>query len=372
MKPSLVFGSTLFQRCGWVRQIHQLIRSGRLPGSYQITLENISRAYLFSGLIARHKLRLFQGFAPFVIQAAITDWCPNQCRYCYNQSGLKGAKATHMNLPRLNIILDEVQSAYGIRFAVITGGEPFPRILKLERPDFVFFVYTSGHITDTDCRELLQRGNIIPVLTIVDTNSQVHDHIRGKGNFDSVMAARELLLRHRLPFGWSITASRANFEQIVSQNLLGQLNGLGANFIRSIPCMPVGRMGEELSLSATQRAQVERAVRLARAAGIEVFDYIGDSPYTCPAGADRLFSILPHGSDGIRVSPCIFMQEEISVPLVFHENGQSSLLSVLRKNPLFQQTRQLARHSECLILENPESWVALIKDGGNREESKIA
>jgi len=270
MDIGYLLGSTFIMRCSWIQQVRRMVRAGQLPQAYQRTVANLSTAYFLGGLLSRHWTRLQNGFSPVELLIAITDWCPHHCRYCYNRSGRGECKATYIDLGKLEVMLNEVKAAFGIRFAVITGGEPFPFVLELaqRRPDFTFFVYTSGHISERTCREMTRLGNIIPALTVVDVDSDVHDHIRGQGNFQQVMAARARLRAHRLPWGWSLTSSRVNFQQLVEGDLLGKLAAYQPYFIRAMPWMPVGRADEGLVLSLEEMSRVGQMIREARARGV--------------------------------------------------------------------------------------------------------
>ena len=373
MDINYLLGSTVARRYGWIWQIGRMVRAGQLPSAYQRTVVNLSTAYFLSGLFKRHWIRFQDGFSPVELLVAITDWCPNNCLYCYNQSGQEGHKATYVDLDKLGVMLDEVKAAFGIRFAVITGGEPFPYVLELarQRPDFVFFTYTSGHISEQTCREMVKLGNIIPALTIVDVNPDVHNHIRrgyGPGNFQQIMTARERLRAHQLPWGWSLTSSQTNFRQLVEEDLLGKLAAYQPYFIRAMPWMPVGDTEESLVLSLAEMAQVGQRIREMRARGVAVFDYISAPVgYPCLAGGKRSFFLASDGTGGIRVSPCVFMQEKVSVPITFRPDGSSTLLSTLQHDPWFVQARQLARQHQCIIHAHRDHWPELVRGEGQKQ-----
>jgi MoaA/NifB/PqqE/SkfB family radical SAM enzyme len=299
---------------------------------------------------------------------AITDWCPHHCKYCYNRSGVGERKTRFIDLDKLNVILNEMRDTFRMRFAVITGGEPFPYVLELakRRRDFTFFTYTSGNIEPWMCREMVKLGNVVPALTIIDTNPEVHDSIRGRGNFSEVMQARRYLQEHRLPWGWSLTSSQINYEQIVSGKLLEELAALEPFLIRAMPWMPVGRADQDLVLSLEQMREVGKKIREAQQRGIRVFDYItAPVGYPCLAGGRRSFFLAPGENDfTLRVSPCVFMEDEISVSIYFREDGSSTLIDILRFDPWFANARMLAGQHQCIIHENRSNWIELIKQTG--------
>ena len=364
MDPRLWLGSTFAMRCGWIRQARRMVEQDQIPPAYQQTVANLSSAYFLGSLLTRHMTRIRAGFSPVELLIAITDWCPHSCQYCYNRSGAGERKASYINLDKLDALLDEVKRAFGIRFAIITGGEPFPYVLELasRRPDFVFFTYTSGNINARMCKEMVQLGNIVPALTIVDTNPDVHDRIRGQDSLRRVMTAKDLLQTFHLPWGWSLTSSQANYHQIVEGNLLEKLAAHGPHFIRAMPWMPVGRSDVNQVLSPEQMASVGNQIRKAKQRGIEVFDYItAPVGYPCLAGGRRSFFLASDGKDGLRMSPCVFMEGEISVPLSFQPDGTSSLIETLKTHPWFARARQLAGKHQCIIHANRDNWAQLIR-----------
>ncbi len=364
MEIKFLFGSTFAMRCNWIRQIRSLVRQGQFPPAYQQTVVNLTKAYFLMGLLNRHWIRLGMGFSPVELLISITDWCPHHCRYCYNNSGTGEKKTTRIDLHKLNTILDEMKNAFGIRFAIITGGEPFPYVLKLaaRRQDFTFFTYTSGNVDAQMCRKMVKLGNIIPALTIVDTDPSVHDYIRGNGSFDRIMSAKNLLQYYHLPWGWSLTSSQLNYRHIVEGNLLKKLAAQKPYFIRAMPWMPVGRSDENQVLSPEQMIKVGTQIREAKKQDVPVFDYItAPVGYPCLAGGRRSFFLAPDEDNGIRVSPCVFMESKVSVPLEFNINGHSSLLQTLQTHPWFKKSRELAGRHQCIIHDNRKNWVQLIK-----------
>lgn len=362
MDIKFLLGRTFLMRCSWIRRVTSLVNQGAIPTSYNRTVANLTAAYFLRSMLARHLVRARYGFSPVEVLVSITDWCPHHCTYCYNKSGREEKKADFINLNKLDTVLQEVRRAFGIRFAIITGGEPFPYVLELaaRRPDFVFFTYTSGNIDQGTCQEMVKLGNIIPAITIVDTNPTVHSSIRGPGSYGRVMGARDLFRSHQLPWGWSLTSSRKNYEQIVEGKLLEKLASLDPYFIRAMPWMPVGRSDESLVLSLEEMARVGAKIKEARKRGLVVFDYISAPVgYPCLAGGRRSFFLAPDSKDGLRISPCVFMEGEVSVPIDFDENG-STLLQVLRTNPWFVNARALAGKHQCIIHENRGNWRELV------------
>ena len=369
MDLGYIFGSTFRMRYTWINEVGRRVQAGQLPPAYQRTVRNLGAAYFLAGLLSRHWIRLRNTFSPVEMLIAITDWCPHQCRYCYNRSGKSGCKNTFINLDRLNVVLDEMKKTFGIRFAVITGGEPFPYVLKLarRRPDFTFFTYTSGHISQRTCQEMVELGNIIPALTIVDVDPAIHNYIRGEGSFQRIMTAREQLQAHQLPWGWSLTSSRINFQQLTEGGLLEKLAAYSPYFIRAMPWMPVGNSEANQVLSLAEMARVGQKIREAQQQGVIVFDYItAPVGYPCLAGGRRSFFLAPDGKDGLRASPCVFMEEHISVPISFNSDGSSTLLEMLRCDPWFKNARVLAGRHQCIIHENRNDWRQLVRGEDRR------
>ena len=194
------------------------------------------------------KFRAQFGFDPpgfMVISPA--KRCNLRCRGCYANSASEKDQLDYNIFTR---VIGEMRDLWGARFVTISGGEPLmyrwdgKGILDIyaEHPDSLFLMYTNGTlITDKVAQNLYNLGNITPAIS-VEGMQQVTEHRRGKGVFEKITRAMEILKKHRVLFGVSITATKYNAEEIVSDEFLDYyFEKLGAGYAWIFHYMPIGR-----------------------------------------------------------------------------------------------------------------------------------
>ncbi|HCC01086.1 MAG TPA: radical SAM protein, partial [Ruminococcaceae bacterium] len=115
---------------------------------------------------------------------------------------------------KLNLSFDEIDdiinqgTSMGTYMYIYTGGEPLVRkddIIKLceKHNDCVFLCFTNATLIDDKFAEdMLRVGNFVPAISVEGTEAST-DARRGKGTFQKVIHAMEILRNHRLPFGVS-------------------------------------------------------------------------------------------------------------------------------------------------------------------------
>jgi MoaA/NifB/PqqE/SkfB family radical SAM enzyme len=150
----------------------------------------------------------------------------------------------------LDRLVGEVHELWGGRFIVFSGGEPLAYkdeghgVLDLaeKHPDCYFMMYTNSTlIDDATARRMGRLGNVMPAISIEGLKEKTDDR-RGAGVFDQVVAAMGRLRRHKVFFGVSITATRENVEEILSDPVIDfYFKEQGALFAWLFHYMPIGR-----------------------------------------------------------------------------------------------------------------------------------
>lgn len=329
--------------------------SGAPSAALQRGIQNLFETYSPDVLRKRAEIRSRWGFAPEGFNVSVTNACNLHCRYCYyGAESLAEDVIVHIDLDRLGIVFGEMKDQFGIRFVILTGGETTFRLREIaERyPDITFFAYTNGKLLTADfCRDLENFGNVIIALTIVGQQA-THDTIR-PGNYVEVMDAVENLRHSRLVWGFSLTESRVNYNEIVEADLLDFFLQFEPFFFRMIPFMPVGREQKDWALTLEEYAQIAAIIQDKRQRnGVLIHDYINDPTVGigCMAGGVKNFLI----TERFELSPCVFM-DTLTPPLEFKDES-SNLVEVLREHPYFTRARDLAaRFPRCIILQN-SNW----------------
>ncbi len=151
--------------------------------------------------------------------------CNLRCVGCYANADSTGEKLDWTTFER---IIAEAKTLWGVRFMVISGGEPFAYrsegkgILEAaeKHPEIFFLVYTNGTlIDDKTAKRLAELGNITPAISLEGWRART-DERRGEGVFDQITAAMDRLHRFGVPFGVSLTATRHNVEEILSDEFI--------------------------------------------------------------------------------------------------------------------------------------------------------
>jgi MoaA/NifB/PqqE/SkfB family radical SAM enzyme len=293
---------------------------------------------------------------PDFLTISPTRTCNLTCVGCYASSSPTPEKLDWMTLER---IVTEAHERWGTRFFVLSGGEPFAYrdqgkgVLDLaeRHPDCFFLMYTNGTLVDDRvARRLGELGNLSPGISVEGLREPT-DARRGRGVFDKVLAAMERLRRENVLFGLSLTATRENCEQILSDELVETLfDRMGALYAWVFHYMPIGR-GPSLDLMMTpeQRLRLwERVWSLVRDRRLFIVDFwnSGAASHGCLAAA-RAGGYLYVDWNGA-VCPCVFVPySPVNIHDVFARGG--SLDDVWRE-PFFAGIRSWQReygYREC-------------------------
>ncbi len=337
------------------------------PNVAKVTALNLGFEAAFYGTKTIRKMReLHQCNIPWLILMDPTSACNLHCTGCW--------AAEYGN--RLNLSFEDMDRVVtqgkelGIYFYMFTGGEPLVRkadILKLmeKHRDVEFHTFTNSTLIDEEfCKECQRLGNLSFSISL-EGFDEVNDMRRGKGVFDKVMHAMDLLKQYGLIFGTSICYTSKNIETVTSDEFLDLIIDKGCRFTWYFHFMPVGNNSTtELLPSKEQREYMIRRVREIRGREggkpIYAMDFQNDGEFVggCIAGGRNYFHINANGD----AEPCVFIHYSGAN---IHEN---SVLECL-KQPLFMAYRdnQPFNHNHlrpCPMLENPEILQRMVKETG--------
>jgi MoaA/NifB/PqqE/SkfB family radical SAM enzyme len=240
--------------------------------------------------------------------------CNLRCEGCYANSGAHKEK---LGWPVFERIVSEAHREWGTRVFVISGGEPLAYkdqgkgVLDLaERfPDCFFVTYTNGTLIDDGvAKRMGELGNLSPALS-VEGMREATDARRGEGVFDKVLAAMERLRREGVITGISLTATRKNAEEILSDEVVDAFfEKMGVLYAFVFHYMPIGRAFTlDLMMTPEQRFTLfDRVWSLIRERHIFIADFWNSATASngCLAGgrAGGYFHINWNGD----VAPCVF------------------------------------------------------------------
>lgn len=318
------------------------------------------RALLFSSLRSRISEKTLQ----FLIQNLMSDnyqikagapgflvlspgkMCNLHCPDCYANSANEN---NILDFAVLNRIVAEAKEFWEIRFFVISGGEPFiyrsqgKGIIDLAKThkDSLFLVYTNGTlINEAVARELSLLANLTPAIS-VEGMQQKTDERRGKGTFDKIRQAMANLRQNQVPFGLSITATRYNIPEILSDDFIDFFfYQQGATYAWLFHYMPMGRNPNPDAMpTPEQRVWLwHRTWQIIKERKIMIADFWnhGTVSQGClSAGRSGGYFHIDWNGD---VMPCVFFPYACANINEIYKNG-GTLTDVLA-TPLFRKIRQ--------------------------------
>ncbi|UMZ72613.1 radical SAM protein [Natranaerofaba carboxydovora] len=299
---------------------------------------------------------------PFSILIDPTSKCNLNCFGCW-----AGAYEKHNSLKfeEVDRIIEEAKEL-GIYFIALSGGEPFmwPRLFELFRKhdDMAFMVYSNGTLINEQIAEKLEEiGNVSVVLSL-EGKEKTTDDRRGQGVFNKVMKAMDNLRKVGVPFGFSVTLTSENCEEVMSDEFIDLMIQKGALYGWSFHYIPVGSDPDySLMLTASQRSWlIERVRQIRTEKTLQMADFWNDGslPQGCIAGGRRYFHITAKGD----VEPCAFIHFAA-------DNIKRKSLKKILNTPIFKAYQKRQPFSDnmlrpCPLIDVPEALREIIQESG--------
>jgi MoaA/NifB/PqqE/SkfB family radical SAM enzyme len=283
---------------------------------------------------------------PEILLISPTKFCNLNCKGCYADSTAVNEK---LSWPVLDRLVNEVRTLWGSRFVVFSGGEPLAyrddghgvMDLAESHPDVFFMMYTNGTLIDEGtARRMAGMGNLMPAISIEGLKERT-DARRGDGVFDRIVAAMERLRREKVLFGLSITATRENAEEILSDRVIDfYFHEMGAHFAWVFQYMPIGRaITLDLLPTPEQRLWMwKRSWELIRERRLYISDFWngGTAAQGCIAAgrAGGYMAVCWNGD----VVPCVFMPYSPVNVNAAYADGKT--LNDVWDDPFFRKVRE--------------------------------
>ena len=350
----------------WVQYLNRLLDEVD-PHVLKTTALNLGFDAMLYGTKLMHESReKYQCNIPWLILMDPTSACNLKCTGCW------AAEYGHL----LNLSFEDMDRVItqgkelGIYLYMLTGGEPLVRkkdVIRLceKHNDCVFHAFTNGTLVDDEfCQEMQRVGNLSLSISL-EGYEEVNDGRRGKGVYQKVMHAMDLLKTYGLIFGTSICYTRANIDTVTSDKFLDMIIEKGCRYAWYFHYMPVGNEAAvDLLPTKEQREYMYHRVREIRGAtgGKQIYamDFQNDGEFVggCIAGGRNYCHINANGD----VEPCVFIHYSSA------NIKEVSLLEAL-KQPLFMAYRDHQPFNNnhlrpCPMLENPEILQRIVKESG--------
>ncbi len=299
---------------------------------------------------------------PNFLAISPTMRCNLRCFGCY---AWQYSKKNDLSYNVCNRVIDESNNI-GLYFFVITGGEPFCwdklyGFLKRHNESF-FQIYTNGQlIDDKAAKKLAELGNAIPCISVEGFKRET-DQRRGKGAWSKIMKAMDLLNENGVLFGFSVTATRANNELVVSDEFVDLFVEKGAFIGWYFNYIPIGKSPDmELMPTPGQRdRRRKRILEIRKNKNIVIADFWNDGPLVngCMAGGKNYLHINVNGD----VEPCVF------VHFAADNIKEKSMIEVLNSD-FFKGFRKRQPYTKnhlrpCCIIDNPHVLREIVAETG--------
>ncbi len=172
----------------------------------------------------------------------ITGKCNLRCVHCFSST----KETVDLSLDALESIFNQLE-AMGVLEVRINGGEPFmhPDISKilqmLEHRRFRKVILTNGTLLIDEIVMQLKKSNIIPTVSLDDSDAASHDLFRGvDGTFKKTLAGLKSLHENGIQYGINCCLHSKNLEKVEKIVNLGLSQG--AFRIAFLSLKSLGRM----------------------------------------------------------------------------------------------------------------------------------
>jgi MoaA/NifB/PqqE/SkfB family radical SAM enzyme len=294
-----------------------------------------------------------------------TSACNLACKGCW---AADYRKKSELSFDKLDALLTEA-TRLGTIDILMSGGEPLIRkedILRLcgKHRKLSFGAFTNGTLIDERfADEVARLGNLNLFISIEGFREQT-DFRRGKGTYDKVMRAMDILRERDIGFAFSACYHSKNYEEVSGDAFLDYMQEKGAWFGWLFNYLPIGSDADtSLCCSAEQRALVmQRVNNYFKKHNFTLIDLMnsGHKAYGC-VGAGNGFAHINANGD---VEPCAFCHYSDAN---IHD---MSLLEALR-SPFFKRFREAKPFSHnmlrpCPMMDNPEDLIRVASKNGVR------
>lgn len=287
---------------------------------------------------------------PFVILLSPSMRCNLRCTGCYAGNYSKEDDIPYEEVDRL---VGEARDL-GIYYIIVLGGEPFFNEYMLDiyekYNDVLFTPFTNGTLFDEKLADRIKNlGNVVPMFSLEGFEKET-DERRGKGVFQKVMHAMDLLKERGVLFGVSTATGRFNIETVTSDEFIDMLIEKGAKMTWYFIFMPVGTAPDvNLMLTPEQRIYLGRRSREIRnTKPYFIIDFFNDAPYVGGCIAGKYYCHINSHED---VEPCIFSHFS-----TYNVKGKS--LRGAFEEAFFKELRARQPYNKnmlrpCMMIDNP-------------------
>ncbi|MBR2122632.1 MAG: radical SAM protein [Lachnospiraceae bacterium] len=302
---------------------------------------------------------------PFLI-ASITSSCNLHCAGCYSRHN----HATVDTEPVAQLTGDEWLRIFreaddlGVSFILLAGGEPMFRKDIIEvagtMQNILFPIFTNGTFMNEKSFAMFDKcRNLLPVMSI-EGGKEETDIRRGQGVYEKLIGNMEKLNEKGLIFGASVTVTKENLEEAMSDGFLDTLSQRGCKAVIFVEFVPVTDDSRHLAPDDGDRAYIEARMQELRKEREDMIfiAFPGDEKGTggCLAAGRGFFHINSHGG----AEPCPFSAySDINVKDTSLKDAiRSRLFETLKAEHLLEEDHA----GGCVLFEKREQVERIVDE----------
>lgn len=292
---------------------------------------------------------------PGILIASVTRRCNLDCAGCYSKT-LRGTSSEELSDARFLELFQEAADL-GVGTLMLAGGEPLLRRSLIEGaakiPGIVIPVFTNGSLVDDAYLDLFSTGRVFPIFS-VEGDSAFTAERRGAGIHETVLHHAVELKKRGALFGFSVTLTSKNADEVLSDRFLREVQALGAAVLFLIEFVPVAPGCDSLVLEDRQKRELDRKGK---------FDGYKFMAVSLPGDEESFGGCLAAGRGFLHIADDGSVEACPFAPFSDASVAETSLREAL-DSPLMKAIRE--RHDELTetkggcALWNKRGWAAAI------------
>lgn len=316
------------------------------------------------GIAKTEEIKKTEGHgAPWAIVMDPTTACNMKCTGCW---AAEYGKSLNLGFDLMDKIVTEGKEV-GTYWYLFTGGEPLVKkdeILKLckKHQDCIFVAFTNATLIDKEfAKQVKEVGNLSFSISVEGTEEST-DKRRGKGTYQKVMKAMDILKKEGILFGFSTCDTSDNCEYVMSDEYIDKMIEKGCKYGWFFNYMPVGCAAvTDLITKPEQRELMYNKIpEWRKTKPIFTMDFWNDGRYVggCIAGGKHYMHINANGD----VEPCIFIHYS-------NANIKDMPLKETLKQPIFKEYQSNQPFNgnllrPCPLLDNEGKLAEMVHRSG--------
>jgi AdoMet-dependent heme synthase len=195
-----------------------------------------------------------QLYFPLRANLDVTHKCNLNCNHCFFYSSKERRELSYISLSKIKKIIDKISTA-NIPIITLSGGEPFTRkdILKVIRyankKKISVIINTNSTLLNEDIIKKLKKTRCSIHLSLEGSRSNIHDSIRGRGNFSKILNSVNLIRKNNILFQINFTINKKNFYEINKMYGIAKMLGAQNLLITPITRVGIGKHQKQYSLN---------------------------------------------------------------------------------------------------------------------------